>query len=173
MEFRRVLFRSQNHDPVALERIKAEGKETSRLIEDGQTRLAQNGEDEIGKRIAEDHQGVREATVGLLAADHDVVNFRQALAESNDALSAVLDQMQSSIRPGQSNATGRLRAVRIARAEVGNLPKNVSRFNRAINAYEDLSRTRRAERWADQARTTFRESLSRANDLTLAEGKKR
>ena len=163
----------QNHDTVSLERIKAEGREASRLMAECKTHLDRIGESDKGRRIEMDHQAMREATVGLLAADHDVASFRQALAESNDAVSSVLDQMQSSIRPNRLNASERLRQVRMARAEAGTLPKDVSRFNRAVNAYEDLSHTRRAERWADQARTAFRESLSRANDLALAEGKKR
>jgi PAS domain S-box-containing protein len=162
----------QNHDTASLERIKVEGREASRSMEDCKARLLQNGESDMGRRIDKDHQAMREATMGLLAADHDVVNIRQALTESNEALSSVLDSMQSSIRSDQLNASRRSRAVRMARAEAGNLPKDASSFNRAVNRYEDLSRTRRAERWADQARTFFREGLSRTNDLALAEGKR-
>jgi PAS domain S-box-containing protein len=162
----------QNHDTSPLERIKAEGREASRLMEECKARLAQNGKSDIGKRIEEAHQAVREATVGLLAADQEAVKIRQALTESNDALSSVLDQMQSSIRPNQLNSTARLRAVRTARAEAGNSSKNAARLKRAMNTYEDLSRTHRAERWADQARTNFRKIASLMGDLEQAEGKK-
>src|SRR5439155_10253499 len=111
-------------------------------------------------------------TVNLLAADHEVVQSHQALAASNEALSSVLSHMQASIRINQLNSFGRRRALRVAKASAADPAKSAARFKRAVSVFEDLSGTRRAERWTEQAQTYFDESLSRANDLAQAETKK-
>ncbi len=163
----------QNHDTTSLERIKGEGKEASRLLDQLKERLSVQGEGRASARIEQVHEGVREATLNLLAADHDVVKTRQALAESNDALASVLAQMQSSIKSNQLNSSARLRALRVASAEANTLSKNDARFKKAVASYEELSRTRRAARWVEQAQSNFEQGVSRANDLDQAEGKKR
>jgi PAS domain S-box-containing protein len=162
----------QNHDTASLERIKAEGKETSRLMGELKVRLVENGQGDAGARIEQDHQIMREVTVNLLAADHEAVKARQALSEANDALSSVLSHMQGSIRMNQLNSFGRMRALRVAKAAAADPTKSASRFKRAVSVYGDLSRTRRAERWTEQAQTYFDQSVNRANELQQAEGKK-
>src|SRR5262249_2758803 len=76
----------QNHDPRSLEQIQIEGRETSHLIEGLREALVQNGKIDVFAHLDDAHRAVREATVGLLASDHDVVESRKAFDQSNEAL---------------------------------------------------------------------------------------
>jgi len=156
---------TNNHDAAALEKINAEGKEMSRLVGDLKNRLSATGKDDAASQIEQAYQALREATINLLSADQEFVKGRQALIDSRAELSSVLDTMESSIRNSQMNASGRMRAVRLARSEFRNPSQTDGRFNRAINAFEMLSRTRRAARWADQAKTYFAQGLGLSADL--------
>src|SRR5262249_22943611 len=111
-------------------------------------------------------------TVDLLATDHDVVKYSLALTMSSDALSSLLDEMQLSIRPNGLNASARSRAVRIARSEAASSTKSEARFRRAMSTVEDLSRTRRASLWTDQARDHFKDMVADESAMQLAAGNK-
>ncbi len=161
----------ENHDASSLERIKGEGKEASRILDEFKERFNQLGENDTSARIVEAHNELREATVRILATDQDAVKARQALDENHEALASVLAQMQSSIKSNQLNASRRARALRVASAEARKASSDKTRFIKAVSSYENLSRTRWAERWTDQARTYFEEGLQCAANLEQAEQK--
>jgi PAS domain S-box-containing protein len=134
-------------------------------------------------RVEQAHEEVRVATLNLLAADQDVVKTRQAANELSETLMSLLTQrMESTIRSNQLNSSARLKAVQSAISEAKGLtnvqvPGNdadlsQTRFRKATITYEELSRTRRATRWAEEANRLFDQGMDRSRDLRQAEEQK-
>jgi PAS domain S-box-containing protein len=160
----------QSHDPRSLETIKAEGKEASRLLAQFKEEALRSGNTDLYSHIEKAHEDLRGSTIKLLAADQAMTKARQALTETNDALLSVLSgTMEAAIKPTQQNASLRLRAIRMAMSEAKMSPGNPTRFRKALEIYEELSRTRRASRWAEEARDQFRRRWNLAQDLQQAQ----
>ncbi len=174
----------KNHDKESIERIKSEGREASRLLGEFKENAQSDSQSTAYDHIQKAHESLREATLNLLAADHDVVKSRQTLLGSSSALLAVLtDQMESSIKTNQLSSSARLRAVRdaleeakkISTGEIENsfLGLRQRRFRRSISTFEELSRTRRAGHWADQSRLLYGECVNNAQALQNSEKEKK
>ncbi len=173
----------QNHDPESLARITSEGKEATRLLGDFKGEALQSGNKDAYEAVEKAHGDVREATLNLLAADQTLVIHHRALRQSTDTLMSILtDQMEASIRPSQLNSSGRLKAIREAKTEVralsldssseSSLKAGQSRFEKAMSAYEELSHTRRAVHWSQNARSLFDLSAAHLRDIRQAEEEK-
>jgi len=178
-----VMSYLQTHDADSLERVKSEGKDASRLLEEVRRNAERAGNAEAWTSVFKAHEDMRLATENLLAADRALEISRQALNTLGESLMAImLARMEPSIKPSQLNSSGRLQAVLAAAAEARSIMKNPGdaaailtsqkRFHRAIQKYADLTGTRRAERWAEEATSLFDQCVVQAQDLQRLEERK-
>ena len=175
-----VLSYLQNHDADSLARIETEGREASRLLEEVRQNAERAGNSEAWTPVFKAHEDMRQATLNLLAADHEQAKSRQALNTLGESLmSIMIARMEPSIKPSQLNSSGRLQAVLAAASEARSVLKgpadtdsvlsNQKRFHHAVQKYADLSGTRRADRWAEEATSLFDQCLVQAQDLQRLE----
>lgn len=171
-----VMSYLQNHDADSVERIEYEGKEASRLLQEVRRDAERAGNAEAWAPVFKAHEDMRQATENLLAADHGLTLSRQTLVTLGDSLTAIMiARMQPSIRPSQLNSSERLQAVQVAAADARRIAEHPGdadairasqrRFHRAIQTYADLSGTRRARRWAEEAISLFDQGVGQAQDL--------
>jgi PAS domain S-box-containing protein len=175
-----VMSYLQNHDSDSLGRIESEGKEASRLLEELRQEGRSQGTSRIWDPVVKAHEEMRKATLSLLAVDHEVTKNRQAFAAGGEALIAIMiSRMEPSIKPTQLNSSARLESTLAAASEARSITKNPDdvngilasqrRFNVAVQRYAKLSRTQRAERWAEEAVSLFDQCVKQAQALQRAE----
>jgi PAS domain S-box-containing protein len=178
-----VMSYLQNHDSDSLGRIESEGKEASRLLEELRQGAGSQGHGDSWIPVFKAHDEMRQATLSLLAADHEQAKSRQAFNTVGESLMAIMvARMEPSIKPTQLNSSARLQAVLAAAAEARSVTKNPDdadavlasqkRFILAVQKYAKLSRTQRAGRWAEEAVNLFDQCVNQAQDLRRTEDRK-
>jgi PAS domain S-box-containing protein len=178
-----VMSYLQNHDSDSLGRIESEGKEESRLLEELQQDASRQDNTDLWAPFIKAHEGMRQATLDLLAADHEQTNSRQTLNTTGESLMAIMvSRVEPSIKSSQLNSSARLQSILAAAAEARSVTRNPDdlnavlasqkRFHRAIEKYANLSGTRRASRWAEEAVSLFDQCVSQAQDLQRLEERK-
>jgi PAS domain S-box-containing protein len=156
----------QTHDSLSLERIKSDGAQAGVLLGDLKKEASKEGAAQSYALVEKAHDDIRQATMALLQADHAEMKVREALTATGESLmSVMIARMEPSIKPAQLNSSALLQCVLAAAAEAKSLTTNPGdapavaasqkRFHAAVEKYAALSKTRRSQRWAEEALARF------------------
>jgi len=178
-----VMSYLQTHDDIFLDRIQSEEREASRLLRGIKEAASAEGYETSSAQLQKAHEDLQAAVADLLGVDRALEKRREIVSASNDALTSILiARIEPSIKPSQLNYSARLRAVLSAAAEAKGLSKNpgdagsaaagLQRFEKAVEEYASLSRTRNAGRWAEEAGTLFEQCVSQTRELQAADARK-